>query len=171
MEAYKGETMKIQRKVKTSSRKRQSANGDIVKCAIYARCASDHQSAASIKKQIRCCRKYAKRNGWTVVKQCVCSDFAVSGTTLKGRNALLNLVKTAEQRPRLFDRVLIEGTSRLSRNLEDTLWIVGRFESNGIHIISVSKGLDLSDRSVHHLFTLAGMMDERYLQGLADRPR
>lgn len=161
--------MKIERKINKPNRKRKSANGDIVRCAIYARCASDHQSAASIKKQIHRCTKYARRNGWTVVKQFVRSDVAVSGTTIKGRHALLDLMKTAEQRPRLFDRVLIEDTSRLSRSLADTLRLLGNFEFNGIHVVSVSQELDLSDYSARQLLVLHGLMDEQYLTALRER--
>lgn len=161
--------MKIHPKVKTSSRKRESANGDIVRCAIYARCASSDGGSGSIERQIRIRKAYAEKRGWEVVKEFIKADVAVSGATLKGRNALLNLIKISEQRPRLFDRVLSEDTSRLSRNLGDTLWLVGRFESNGIHVISVSAELDLSDYSARQLLVSHGLMDEQYLTALCEK--
>ncbi|HEX3742208.1 MAG TPA: recombinase family protein [Terriglobales bacterium] len=161
--------MKIERKSNKPNRKRKLGKVETVKCAIYARCASDHQSAASIENQVRHCVAYAKKNRWKIVKEFAKPDVGVSGTTLKGRNALLNLMKTAEHRPRLFDRVLIEDTSRLSRNLTDTLWLLGHFASNGIHVVSVSQGLDFSDRSARQLLVLHSLMDEHYLTALREK--
>lgn len=48
--------------------------------ALYARFSTDQQSAASIEDQLRLCREYAERQGWTVVESY--SDRAISGASL-----------------------------------------------------------------------------------------
>jgi DNA invertase Pin-like site-specific DNA recombinase len=51
-----------------------------LKVAIYARYSSDNQRDASIADQLRVCREFAARQGWTVVQEF--TDHAVSGATL-----------------------------------------------------------------------------------------
>jgi hypothetical protein len=51
-----------------------------MKVAIYARYSSDNQRDASIADQLRICREYAARQGWTVAREF--TDHAVSGATL-----------------------------------------------------------------------------------------
>src|SRR5919201_5492367 len=51
-----------------------------MKVAIYARYSSDNQRDASIADQLRVCREFAARHGWTVVQEF--TDHAISGATL-----------------------------------------------------------------------------------------
>jgi hypothetical protein len=51
-----------------------------LKVAIYARYSSDNQRDASIADQLRVCREFAARQGWTVVQEF--TDHAISGATL-----------------------------------------------------------------------------------------
>jgi site-specific DNA recombinase len=51
-----------------------------LKVAIYARYSSHNQRDASIADQLRVCRDFAARQGWTVVHEF--TDHAVSGATL-----------------------------------------------------------------------------------------
>jgi site-specific DNA recombinase len=51
-----------------------------VKVGIYARYSSDNQRDASIADQLRICRVFAERQGWTIANEY--SDHAVSGATL-----------------------------------------------------------------------------------------
>ena len=51
-----------------------------MKVAIYARYSSDNQRDASIADQLRVCREFAARQGWTVVEEF--TDHAISGATL-----------------------------------------------------------------------------------------
>ena len=48
-----------------------------VKVALYARYSSDNQREASIADQLRVCRAYAKRQGWTICEEY--TEHAVSG--------------------------------------------------------------------------------------------
>lgn len=51
-----------------------------MKVAIYARYSSDNQRDASIADQLRICREFAARQGWTVVQES--TDHAISGANL-----------------------------------------------------------------------------------------
>lgn len=93
----------------------------MIRCSVYARYSSDLQREASIEDQIRRCRAYAKRMGWTVLDEYVRWDEAKSVATLAGRSALQSLIRDAKSKPRPFDRMLIDDTSRLARNLPDCL--------------------------------------------------
>jgi DNA invertase Pin-like site-specific DNA recombinase len=86
-----------------------------LKVAIYARYSSDNQRAASIADQLRVCREFSARQGWTVVEEF--TDHAISGTTLL-RSGFQALMRDAlNQR---FDVVLAEALDRFSRDQEDT---------------------------------------------------
>ena len=62
-----------------------------MKVAIYARYSSDNQRDASIADQLRVCRDFAIRQGWTVVHEF--TDHAVSGATLL-RSGFQTLMRT-----------------------------------------------------------------------------
>ena len=162
--------MKIQQKVKTSSRKRKPGKVETGRCAIYARCATGNRSAASIKRQISTCNNYAKRSGWKLDKKHIVSDVA-SGGSLEGRKALAALIQAAERQARPFDRILIDHTSRLSRNLADMMWALRQLEFNGVHVVAVGQSLDLSDPSTRQFLTLQVLMDEQYLARLREKIR
>ena len=89
------------------------------RCAIYARYCSDLQRESSIEDQVRRCREFAARQGWDIVEQFVKADKAISAASIAGRDSLQALVKAAKLKHRAFDCVLIEDTSRLSRDLSD----------------------------------------------------
>ena len=50
-----------------------------MRVAIYARYSSDNQRDASIADQLRICREFAARQGWSVVQEF--TDHAISGAT------------------------------------------------------------------------------------------
>lgn len=87
----------------------------MTRAVIYARFSSAQQDPKSIDDQIRDCRAYADRNGWTVIQ--VYSDSALSATTMH-RPALQTLMADAAARG--FDIVITEALNRLSRNQADT---------------------------------------------------
>ena len=74
-----------------------------MKVAIYARYSSDNQRDASIADQLRICREFAARQGWTVVQEF--TDHAISGATLL-RSGFQALMRDALNRR--FDVVLAE---------------------------------------------------------------
>jgi DNA invertase Pin-like site-specific DNA recombinase len=103
-----------------------------IRCAIYARYSSDMQRPTSIEDQIRECRDAAARNGWVVLDQYIRGDEALSGETTGGRDWLENLISLAQQKPRPFDYILMDDTSRFGRNLSDTLPMSDILEYAGV---------------------------------------
>ena len=79
------------------------------------------------------------------------------------------LLKDAEGHTRSFDCLLVDDTSRLARNLEDSLRIVKTLDFFGVKFCSVSQNLNSGDKSSRSLLTLHGMMDEQFLIGLAEK--
>jgi site-specific DNA recombinase len=140
-----------------------------MRCAIYARYSSDLQRDSSIDDQIRQCRDYARVKGWSIVEQFVRSDRAISAGSTIGRSSLDQLLKDAEGHTRSFDCLLVDDTSRLARNLEDSLRIVKTLDFFGVKFCSVSQNLNSGDKSSRSLLTLHGMMDEQFLVGLAEK--
>lgn len=154
----------------SEQQKSKSAN-DVKRCAIYARYSSDQQRETSVEDQIFNCREYARKQGWIVEEKYVQADQAISGTSMAGRDGLTTLVNAAKQRPRPFDVLLIDDTSRLARNLAQALIVIKGLRFCDVRVIAISQGLDSDNPSAQQLFTLYGMMDEQFIQGLADKVR
>ena len=140
-----------------------------MRCAIYARFSSDLQRETSIEDQVRQCRAYAASKGWVILDDYVRADQAVSGAALAGRDALNALMAESKRKPRPFDRILVDDTSRLARNVADALKLAETLSYHGVYMTFVSQGIDSQDKTARQLITLHGMMDEQYLVGLADK--
>ena len=131
------------------------------RAAIYARYSSESQSAASIDDQIRVCREFVGRQGWTVAQ--VLTDAALSAaTTLRpGYQALLEGAREAA-----FDVVVAEALDRLSRDQEDTAALFKRLRFAGIRLVTLAEG-EISELHVG----LKGTMNALYLKDLAEKTR
>lgn len=142
-----------------------------VRCAIYARSASDFQkpNSNSIAKQIRSCTEHARNQGWEIVKESVGSDVAVSGASLVKRHALRSLMDAAERRPRAFDRVLIADMSRLARNVDDLLQIMNHFHKNGVDVVTITEDFVWPEDRTQLIFRV--LIDEQYLLELSKKAR
>ena len=140
-----------------------------MRCAIYPRYSCDLQRDSSIEDQIRKCREFASSQNWTIVEEYVLSDSAISGAATTGRQALDTLISAAASNPRPFDRILVDDTSRLARNVADTLNIIERLRFYGVGVTFVSQGIDTLQKSARPLMALHGMIDEQFLVGLADK--
>ena len=140
-----------------------------MRCALYARYSSDLQRESSVEDQVRKCRAFADLKGWTLLDEYIRTDQEISGAALAGRSALESLLADAKRRPRPFDRILIDDTSRLARNVADALRMVETLKFNGVGVTFVSQGIDTLDKMARQLVTLNGMMDEQFLVGLADK--
>ena len=141
----------------------------LIRCAIYARYSSDLQRPTSIEDQIRQCRAAADRNGWTVIDDLIRSDAGISGQSLTDREGLHDLLRMAKTRPRPFDAILIDDTSRFGRYLPDVLRQADILDSYGVFIYFVAQRIDSRDPSSRTLVTIYGMMDEQYVTGLRDK--
>ncbi len=49
-----------------------------IRCAIYSRFSSDRQRPTSLADQVRMCRTYAERQGWSVLDDHLYSDEAIA---------------------------------------------------------------------------------------------
>jgi site-specific DNA recombinase len=139
----------------------------MTRCAIYARYSSDMQRDTSIEDQVRRCEEYATSQGWTVTA--TYADRAISGSAMLGRKELQTLLQAARSQPRPFDRVLVDDTSRLSRNLPEVLTLIENMKFRDIYVSAVTQGIDSAQDYSRQLFTLNGMIDEQYIKALASK--
>jgi DNA invertase Pin-like site-specific DNA recombinase len=130
-----------------------------MKVAIYARYSSDNQRDPSIADQLRICREYAARQGWTVTQEF--TDHAISGATLL-RSGFQALMRDALNRR--FDVVLAESLDRFSRDQEDTAGLFKRLTFAGVNIVTLAEG------DITHLHIgFKGTMNALFLKDLADK--
>ena len=139
------------------------------RCAIYSRFSSDLQRDSSIEDQVRKCREYAERKGWSILEEFVVADRAMSGAAVAGRRMLQCLVSIAKSKPAPFDCVLVEDSSRLGRDLADTLQTTKLLNFHEVSVVSVTQGIDTTENNSRSLLTLHGLMDEQYLSALREK--
>jgi site-specific DNA recombinase len=139
------------------------------RCAVYTRYSSDLQSETSSEDQIRNCRNLAQQKGWDVLDEYIRSDEELTGRTLVGREGLADLLRLAQQRPRPFDCILIDDTSRLGRDLPDVLKVCDMFMHHGVFIYFVSDRLDSREESFRIVYLVKGYGDERYSKDLGKK--
>jgi len=140
-----------------------------IRCAIYTRYSSDLQRPTSSEDQIRNCRAAAKDKNWDVLDEYIRSDEELTGRTLVGREGLADLMRRAEQKPKPFDCILVDDTSRLGRYLPDVLWESDTLLYHGVFIYFVSDRLDTRDESSRIAHMVKGYGDERYSKDLAKK--
>lgn len=138
------------------------------RCAVYARFSSEKQNALSIDQQIRKCSDYANSQGLCVLNAHIYADEAISGAT-DDRAGLQKLLLATRQKPRPFDVVLVDDTSRLSRDLANSLDIVKQMKFAGIRVVFISQGFDTSAPQTQTLVTVHGLVDSLYLEELAKK--
>jgi DNA invertase Pin-like site-specific DNA recombinase len=140
-----------------------------IRCAVYTRYSSDLQRPASSEDQIRNCRAGAREKGWTVLDEFIRSDEEQTGRTMIGREGLADLMRLAKQRPKPFDCILIDDTSRLGRYLPDVLRECDTLMLHDVFIYFVSDRLDSRDESFRIVHLVKGYGDERYSKDLAKK--
>ena len=139
-----------------------------LRCAIYARYSSDRQSPASIQDQLRKCREFAEREGWQVLDEHIYIDEAQSGAG-SDRPGLISLIKAASLQPCPFDVLLIDDTSRLSRNRAESAKAYERLEYLGIRVVAVAQGIDTKNEQADVLVTVHELVDSLYIKELPRR--
>ena len=138
------------------------------RCAIYARYSSDNQSPLSIVDQTRKCREYAQQRHWSVVEGQIYTDAETSGAGTD-RPGLQDLLRAVKRRPQEFDVLLIEDTSRLSRNLGHQQRIAEELKFYGITIDFVTQGFDTANEQSDVLMAVHGLKDGLYIKDLAKK--
>src|SRR5882762_1969018 len=137
------------------------------RCAVYARYSSDQQRPESIADQVRHCRQEAGRHpDWVVLDEHVYTDEAVSGLSVEDREGLQRLVHAALRTPRPFDVILVDDTSRLSRDVVDTVQQFRELRFHGVDLFFVNQGLHSARDNAEFLLAIYGAMDSEYIREL-----
>jgi len=99
------------------------------------------------------------------------SDEAASGVSVEGRSGLQRLVQAALRKPRPFDLILIDDTSRLSRNVVDSVQHFRELRFHGVDLYFVNQGLHSSRDNAEFLLSIYGAMDSEYIRELGRKTR
>jgi site-specific DNA recombinase len=102
-----------------------------MRCACYARFSTDLQREESIEDQLKNLRTFAETCSWHILPSHVYADFAISGASID-RPALKAMITAALTKPKPFDVILVDDTSRLSRNLAEAMHLKQQLEFAGI---------------------------------------
>ena len=136
----------------------------MMKAAIYARYSGDHQRESSIDDQVRNCTRYIDAESFIVSKHY--HDKAITGA-VKARPGYLQMLKDAEAR--VFDVLVVDDLSRLSRDDYEMKGVLRRLQWQGVRVIGVSDGYD-SARKGHKIHAgFKGLMNEMFLDDLRDK--
>lgn len=142
-----------------------------MRAAAYARFSSDLQRETSLEDQLRECREAADRNGWTWQETHVYTDAAISGASLEGRAGLQALLAAANTRPRPFDVMLVDDSSRIARDLADALRVLQQLKFAGVRVLYISQGIDSANEQAETLIAVHGLIDGLYLREMAAKIR
>ena len=144
-------------------------DGSVMRYAIYARYSSDLQNDRSIDDQIGICRVHIARSAGTVDEKHIYSDRAISGVSMTGRAGLMALLNAAAQKPRPFDFVLADDTSRLSRKMGEVQDLFDQLRFYGISVYLVSQDIDSRKENAYLSAGVHGLIDSQYRRDLAQK--
>ena len=105
-----------------------------------------------------------------MLEEHVYADEAISGTTDE-RPGLQRLLGALKLKPCPFDVLLVDDTSRLSRNTRDALMIFERLNFAGVRLVAISQGIDSQNEQADLLVQVHGMVDSLYVKELATKTR
>lgn len=137
-----------------------------MRAAIYARFSSDMQRATSIDDQVNVARAFAAGRDWAIAEDHVYVDAAVSGSSLE-RPGIQALLAAAGRRPRAFDAVLVDDSSRVSRDLADAVRVMQQLRFSGVRVIYISQGIDSANEQAETLVAVHGLVDGLFLREMA----
>jgi DNA invertase Pin-like site-specific DNA recombinase len=136
--------------------------------AVYARVSTDKQSQLSTSDQVRNCPQGASTRNLIIHDEHIYVDEAMSGVG-SDRPAFQRMLSAAVSPAKPFSVILVDDTSRLSRNTEEALGIFRRLNFAGVQLIAVSQGIDSTDDQAEVLVTVHGMVDSLYVKELAKK--
>jgi site-specific DNA recombinase len=139
-----------------------------MRCACYARYSTDLQREESIEDQLRNLRNFAAARSWQILPAHVYADYGISGASTD-RPALKAMITAALAKPAPFDVILVDDTSRLSRNLAEAMHLKQQLEFAGIRLIAVSQGVDSADDQADVIWTVHGLVDSLFLKELSKK--
>ncbi len=138
-----------------------------IRCAIYARYSSDQQRPESLADQIRHCEQEAVRHpDWVILDNHIYTDQALSGVSVEGREGLQRLVQSALGTRRPFDLILVDDTSRLARDVVDSVRPFRELRAHDVDLYFVNQGLHSARDNAEFLLAIYGAMDSEYIREL-----
>ncbi|HET8540171.1 MAG TPA: recombinase family protein [Anaeromyxobacter sp.] len=134
-------------------------------CAvIYARFSTKNQDPRSVEDQQRNCLRYAQDEGLTCIL--VLKDEGISGAG-DDRPGLNQLREIARKKPPVFRHIIIDDSSRLSRDNIDAQTLVFReFKAAGIVVHDVAGKLRSDDESAEMVWGFRGIIDAMYVRDM-----
>lgn len=103
-----------------------------------------------------------------MIEDQVYADEAISGAGAD-RDGLKQLLAAARSVPSLFDVILVDDRSRLSRNVGDAARIREELGFLGVRIVAVSQGIDSQDEQAEVLFGVHALVDTIYIKELGKK--
>jgi site-specific DNA recombinase len=140
-----------------------------MRCGAYARYSSDLQHPASIDDQLLACRRYADHQHWRLLKEHTYTDEALSGMGVQHRPGYRHLLEAVSTSAPLFDILLVDDLSRLSRDTAEILRLVRVLQTQGIRLVSVADGIETGTKVSKLVLSVKAIMNEAYLDDLRDR--
>lgn len=134
-------------------------------CVIYARYSSTNQKEQSIEGQIRECRGYAERCGYTVVGEYI--DKALSGRN-DHRPDFQRMIDDSKKGQ--FDYIVVWKLDRFARNRYDSAVYKNKLKKVGVRVLSATEGLGEGSESI----IIEGILEayaEYYSVNLAENTR
>ena len=134
-------------------------------CVIYARYSSTNQKEQSIEGQLRECKAYAERNGYTVVGEYV--DKAMSGRS-DHRPDFQKMISDAKKGQ--FEYIIVWKLDRFARNRYDSAVYKNKLKKCGVRVLSATEGLGEGSESI----IIEGILEsyaEYYSVNLAENTR
>ena len=105
-----------------------------MKAVIYARYSCDNQREESIEGQLRECKEFAARKGYTLIDSYI--DRAMSAKT-DNRPEFQRMIK--ESAKGAFDAVIVWKLDRFARNRYDSAHYKAALRKNGVKVISATE--------------------------------
>lgn len=139
-----------------------------MRAAAYARFSSEMQRETSIEDQVAVARRYADAQGWQLLEEHIYRDEAISGASLE-RPGVQALLAAAAQRPRPFDVLLVDDSSRVSRDIADAVRLLQDLKFAGVRVVYVAQGIDSASEQAETLVAVHGVVDSLFLRGLAQK--
>lgn len=139
-----------------------------MRCGCYARFSTDMQRETSLTDQITTARRYAGSHGWEFLEAHVYADAAQSGASLE-RPGIQALLTAARGRPLPFDVLLVDDSSRVSRDLADAVRLLQELKFAGVRVIYISQNIDSASETAETLVAVHGVVDSLYLREMAKK--
>jgi site-specific DNA recombinase len=108
------------------------------------------------------------RDGWQVLDGFIFRDEAISGSR-SDRDGFNRMLETAKRKPRPFDVLLVDDTSRFARDLPYALTQTELLNFLGIEIHFVAQGISSKSEQFRMMMSMHGIMDEQYVKSLSQK--